>query len=112
MTETIKTTAPVSSVGADGVQPYVKKSNEIIANPQRQINLQAAEKSTAGYFSGSAAAQSSGESGRSGSLHTVSMTELYDTVYPPRVPVVDGFLYNGIYLFVGAPKVGKSFFMA
>lgn len=43
MTETIKTTAPVSSVGADGVQPYVKKSNEIIANPQRQINLQAAE---------------------------------------------------------------------
>ena len=47
MTETIKTTAPVSSVGADGAQPYVKKSNEIIANPQRQINLQAAEKSTA-----------------------------------------------------------------
>ena len=47
MTETIKTTAPVSSVGADGAQPYVKKSNEIIANPQRQINLQTAEKSTA-----------------------------------------------------------------
>ena len=89
-----------------------KKSNEIIANPQRQINLQAAEKSTAGHFSGSAAAQSPGESGRSGSLHTVSMTELYDTVYPPREPVADGFLYNGIYLFVGAPKVGKSFFMA
>lgn len=112
MTETIKTTAPVSSVGADGVQPYVKKSNEIIANPQRQINLQAAEKSTIGHSSGRTAAQSPGESGRSGSLHTVSMTELYDTVYPPRVPVADGFLYNGIYLFVGAPKVGKSFFMA
>lgn len=112
MTETIKTTAPVSSVGADGAQPYVKKSNEIIANPQRQINLQAAEKSTIGHPSGRAAAQSPGESVRSGSLHTVSMTELYDTVYPPREPVVDGFLYNGIYLFVGAPKVGKSFFMA
>ena len=102
MTETIKTTAPVSSVGADGAQPYVKKSNEIIANPQRQINLQAAEKSTAGHFSGSATAKSPGESGQSGSLHTVSMTELYDTVYPPREPVADGFLYNGIYLFVGA----------
>ena len=25
--------------------------------------------------------------------------------------VVDGFLYDGTYLFVGAPKVGKSFFM-
>ena len=41
----------------------------------------------------------------------VSMTELYDTLYPPRTPVVDGFLYGGTYLFVGAPKVGKSFFM-
>ena len=39
------------------------------------------------------------------------MTELYDTLYPPRSPVVDGFLYGGTYLFVGAPKVGKSFFM-
>ena len=39
------------------------------------------------------------------------MTELYDTVYLPRTPVVDGFLYGGTYLFVGAPKVGKSFFM-
>ena len=45
------------------------------------------------------------------SLQTVSMTELYDTLYPPRTPVVDGFLYGGTYLFVGAPKVGKSFFM-
>ena len=45
------------------------------------------------------------------SLQTISMTELYDTLYPPRSPVVDGFLYGGTYLFVGAPKVGKSFFM-
>jgi hypothetical protein len=40
------------------------------------------------------------------------MTELYDTVYPLKTPVVDDFLYAGTYLFVGAPKVGKSFFMA
>lgn len=40
------------------------------------------------------------------------MEELYDTVYPPKVPIVDGLIYNGTYLFVGAPKVGKSFFMA
>ena len=39
------------------------------------------------------------------------MAELYDTLYPPRTAVVDGFLYGGIHLFVGAPKVGKSFFM-
>ena len=45
-------------------------------------------------------------------LQTVSMTELYDTVYPPKIPIVDGLIYAGTYLFVGAPKVGKSFFMA
>ena len=40
------------------------------------------------------------------------MEELYDTAYPPKIPIVDGLIYNGTYLFVGAPKVGKSFFMA
>lgn len=97
MTKTKKVAAPVSSVGADGEQPDTKKSTKIITNPQKQINLQAAE--------------SSEKSGQSGSLHTVSMTELYDTVYPARTPIVDNFLYGGTYLFVGAPKVGKSFFM-
>lgn len=41
MMEKMKTTAPVSSVGADGVQPNVKNHNEIIANSQEQINQQA-----------------------------------------------------------------------
>ena len=45
-------------------------------------------------------------------LHTVSMTELYDTVYENRPPIVDGLLYSGLYLFVGSPKIGKSFLMA
>ena len=45
-------------------------------------------------------------------LHTVSMNELYETVYRGRPPVIDGLLYSGTYLFAGAPKVGKSFFMA
>lgn len=92
-----KMTAPISSVGADGEQPNINESNEIIANSQKQINQQI-EKSL----------EKSGQVG----LNTISMTKLYDTVYPPRTPVVDGFLYGGTYLFVGAPKVGKSFFMA
>lgn len=96
MTEKIKTTAPVLSVGADREQPNTKNHKEIIANETAQINLQAAQNP---------------EKSRSGGLQIVSMTELYDTVYPPRTPVVDGFLYGGTYLFVGAPKVGKSFFM-
>ncbi|MBD5468505.1 MAG: AAA family ATPase [Lachnospiraceae bacterium] len=97
MTNKIKTTAPVSSVGADGKQPNVKNINEIITNETAQINLQAANCPE--------------KSGQGGGLQTVSMAELYDTVYPPKMPVVDGFLYGGTYLFVGAPKVGKSFFM-
>ncbi len=45
-------------------------------------------------------------------LYTVSLTELYDTAYRPKAQIVDGLLCSGVYLFVGAPKVGKSFFMA
>ena len=97
MMEKMKMTAPVSSVGADGVQPNVKNHNEIIANSQEQINQQATKNP-----------EKSGNDG----LHTMSMPELYDTVFVPRVPIVDGFLYGGTYFFVGAPKVGKSFFMA
>lgn len=104
MTEKRKTTAPVSSVGADGKQPIMKNHTEIIANETAQINLQAT------VFRGFDT-NCPEKSGRGGGLQTVSMTELYDTVYPPRTPVVDGFLYGGTYLFVGAPKVGKSFFV-
>ena len=112
MGEEKKTTAPVSSVGADGAQPNVKNYTEIIANSQEQINLQASEKSFTGRLSGCMTTQSPEKTGQSGGLNTMSMTELYDTVFMPRTPVVDGFLYSGTYLFVGAPKVGKSFFMA
>ena len=47
-----------------------------------------------------------------GVLYTITMEELYDTAFPPKVPIVDGLIYNGTYLFVGAPKIGKSFLMA
>ena len=46
------------------------------------------------------------------SLNELSMTELYDRVYEPKAPVVEGLLYPGTYIFAGSPKVGKSFFMA
>ena len=63
---------------------------------------------------GNLQATKNNDTGQSGQekLQTVTMEELYDTVYPPKVPIVDGLIYNGTYLFVGAPKVGKSFFMA
>ena len=40
------------------------------------------------------------------------MTELFDSVYQGMPPIIDGLLCRGTYLFVGAPKLGKSFLMA
>lgn len=93
MTDNRKTTVPGASVGADAVQSSDKITTNIITNSDKQINLQAAKKSN------------------NFGLNTISMTELYDTVYQPRKPIVNDLLYSGTYLFVGAPKVGKSFFM-
>lgn len=45
-------------------------------------------------------------------LHTVSMTELYQTSYKSRPPIIDGLLYSGAYILAGAPKIGKSFLAA
>lgn len=45
-------------------------------------------------------------------LHTVTLSELYETSYPRRPPIIDGLLYPGTYLMAGAPKVGKSFLVA
>lgn len=45
-------------------------------------------------------------------LHTVSLEELYDTVYQSRTPIVENLLYTGAYILAGAPKIGKSFLVA
>ena len=45
-------------------------------------------------------------------LKTISMSELYDTVYESKPPLIDGLLYPGTYIFAGSPKLGKSFLMA
>ncbi len=45
-------------------------------------------------------------------LHTKSLNELLDTFYTPKTPIIDDLLYPGTYLFVGPPKIGKSFLMS
>lgn len=45
-------------------------------------------------------------------LHTRSMTELYQTSYKSRPPIIEGLLYAGAYILAGAPKIGKSFLVA
>ena len=96
-----KVAVPNPSVGADGEQPLGKNINQIIPNTKPQNNLQATE-----------SVEKCPVNAGQGGLETISMDELYDTIYPPKIPIVDGLIYNGTYLFVGAPKVGKSFFMA
>lgn len=101
MTVTKKAAVPDSSIGVDVEQPLPNNNNEIITDPKMQINQQATNSVAVNVVT-------AGEN----DLKTISMEELYDTAYPPRVPIVDGLIFNGTYLFVGAPKVGKSFFMA
>ena len=99
-----KTTVPIPSVGADGEQSLSYVSNEIIATESEEINptdenmeeiLRQMQRMAEPSY-----------------LPTMTMSQLYDTVYESRVPIIDGLLYPGTYLFVGAPKVGKSFLMA
>ena len=92
-----KMTALASSVGADEWQPNHQNIISIIANSEEKSNLQATNIL---------------KMGGSNALATKTLTELYDTVYPKKKTIIEGLLYSGIYLFVGAPKVGKSFFMA
>ena len=45
-------------------------------------------------------------------LKTISMSELYDTVYQSKPPLIEGLLYPGVFIFAGSTKIGKSFLIA
>lgn len=98
-----KTTAPYPPVGPDGGQSLSQVTTQSIAEeldehnpPEKDLEemlRQMRQYNDPAY------------------LPTFSMQELYENVYQSRPPVIDGLLYPGTYLFVGAPKVGKSFLM-
>ncbi len=46
-----------------------------------------------------------------GYIETKTMRQLYDKAFEPRVQTIDDLLCPGLYLFVGEPKIGKSFCM-
>lgn len=99
-----KTTVPIPSVGADGEQPISKNSNKSIADDSFKINDE-----DLGFQESLKKMQRFNDPAF---MPTFSMSELYENVYDSRPPIIDGLLYAGTYLFVGAPKVGKSFLMA
>ena len=101
-------TALITSVGADKRQSIQLCNTEIIPTENAKIN-DPGENSEEDFEKLCRQMQRMSDPAY---LHTVSMNELYETVYQSRPPVIDGLLYSGTYLFAGAPKVGKSFFMA
>ena len=101
-------TALATSVGADERQSFQTSSASIIPTSDTEIN-HPDENSSENLEEIYRQMQRMNDPAY---LHTVSMNELYETVYQSRPPVIDGLLYSGTYLFAGAPKVGKSFFMA
>ena len=101
-------TALATSVGADERQSFQTSSANIISTSDTEINhpdenssenleeiYRQMRRMADPYY-----------------LHTVSMTELYQTSYKSRPPIIDGLLYGGAYILAGAPKIGKSFLVA
>ena len=103
-----KTTVLGPSVGADGEQPSQTNCNNSISDSPVEIN-DSEEESQESFEELYRRMQRLNDPAY---LPTVTMQELYESVYKSRPPVIDGLLYSGTYLFAGAPKVGKSFFMA
>lgn len=99
MTEKEKT-APVVSVGADTEQSIRKYTNISINDNDK--NIKCFEEMQRELMLSLDPLY----------LKTISMSELYDTVYQSKPPLIDGLLYPGTYIFAGAPKLGKSFLMA
>ena len=101
-------TAPDSSVGADEGQPIQKDNNNSISNSDPKIN-DPASKTKESMRDKHRKMQSMFDPN---SLYTISMTELYQNTYKSRSAIIEGVLYPGTYLLAGAPKIGKSFFVA
>ncbi len=108
MIDTKEKTALATSVGADERQSFQTKSDSSIPTSNTEINYpdenssenlkelyRQMQRMANPYY-----------------LHTVSMTELYQTTYKSRPPIIDGLLYGGAYILAGAPKIGKSFLVA
>ena len=95
-----ETAAPNVSVGADTEQPIQKCTDNSISDYDE--NIKSFEKMQKEFL----------RSLDLSYLKTVSLSELYDTVYESKPPLIDGLLYHGTYIFAGSPKLGKSFLMA
>ena len=96
MSEEKEMTAPNVSIGVNTEQSSIKETTNSISN--RDVNFNPFDE----FFKKIDPSY----------MKTVTMQELYQDIYSKKPPVIEGLLYQGTYLFVGSPKIGKSFFMA
>lgn len=96
MSEEKEMTAPNVSIGVDTEQSSIKQTTNSISN--RDVNFNPFDE----FFKKIDPSY----------MKTVTMQELYQDIYSKKPPVIEDLLYQGTYLFVGSPKIGKSFFMA
>lgn len=96
MSEEKEMTAPNVSIGVDTEQSSIKQTTNSISN--RDVNFNPFDE----FFKKIDPSY----------MKTVTMQELYQDIYSKKPPVIEGLLYQDTYLFVGSPKIGKSFFMA
>ena len=97
-------TALATSVGADAGQPFNNIHTDIITQTEEENK---------GFDDFSYDFQREWLLANDTSyLKTVTMDELYETTFDVNLPIIEGVLYPGTYLFAGPSKVGKSFFMA
>ncbi len=102
MIEEKEKTAGITSVGADERQS-TSKTDAIVTDSEQECNskkkklrelTRAMQTYNDPYY-----------------LPTITMNDLFDTVYDGKPPVIENLLYPGLFVFAGAPKIGKSFLM-
>ena len=98
-------TVQTPSAATDGEQSP-SQCNNSIAPEETEIKSQAKKERL--RLLGSQLTQQSSKN----FLPTVNLEELFDEVYRDKPAIVENLIYPGTYILAGAPKVGKSFFVA
>ncbi len=108
MIDKIERTGLNISVGADERQLIQKTTNSIIPTSDPKINdfTENSEESFEAMYRGMRRLTYPRY------LHTITLTELFQTSYISRPPIIESLIYAGAYILAGTPKIGKSFLVA
>lgn len=103
MTDEKEMTAPTVSVGADTEQSSYVSTNSISDTGEKCKDI---------YEKIREMNRLSQVGNDPNHIYSMTMEELFDTVYGTKPPVIENILTPGMYVIAGTPKVGKSFLMA